>query len=81
MKFTDELKRMFGLTVPLDVSDEQLKRWALQRYYTCCHCGKPVSLWDVRKLPEIYGSRCMCLKCVRICRPIDPDAYPVNNPW
>lgn len=81
IKFTDELKRMFGLEVPVDVSNEQLKRWSLHRYYVCYSCNKPVSIWHVRKLPDIYGDRCVCPKCVKSILPIDEDAYTVNNPW
>ena len=76
--FIKDLKLVYGLDVPTDVTDEWLKTRRLKRYYTCHACGKAVDIWHARHIEQVFGKRIVCPMCVKVwSNTFTEDAYPI----
>ena len=76
--FLKDLKSVYNLDVPKDVTNEWLKARLLKRVYVCHACHSDVDLWHVKHVEEVFGKKFLCPKCAKIFSgTLTEDAYPI----
>lgn len=78
-KLANDLRKVYGLIIPENPSNEWLKSRLLQRYYVCYMCGESVSIHKATHVEKMFGKRVLCPKCARLLTEDEhtEEAYPI----